>query len=631
MVAGLEAEQKRLAKLVEAREAEISAVYNTRIFRYASKLRNVYARSRGRTIVTGPVAHPVLPPDASYQTWIELFDTVDGPTRQSIGARLAALPASPKFSVLMPVYNPPPHLLEAAIDSVRAQLYEDWELCIADDCSTDPDVTTVLEQAAASDARIKVVRREENGHISAASNSALELVTGQWVALLDHDDLLAEHALALMALELAEHPGAGLIYSDEDKIDEAGIRSSPFFKPDFDPLLLLGQNFVSHFSAFRTDLVRQVGGYREGYEGSQDWDLTLRVSELLSTQQVVHLPHVLYHWRIHSASTASLVSAKPYAVDAGNRAVADHLRRTDSPGRVVRIGKSGHNRVTWNPPDPLPRVSIVIPTRDGRLLQRCLDSVLSFTTYPDFEVVVIDNSSESLSTLRYLQGSDDRLTVLRDERPFNYAELNNEAVKRTTGEFVCLLNDDVEIISHDWLTEMVSQCLRPDVGAVGAKLYYSDSKIQHAGVVLGIYGVAGHVYRMGDRLSAGYFGNLQLARRVSAVTAACLVVRRSVWDEVRGMDAQNLPVAFNDVDFCLRVREAGHEIVWTPYAELYHHESTTRGPDTGPRADAFKREVAYMETRWGFETLRADPYYNPNLALDGEDYSLAWPPRVPLV
>jgi GT2 family glycosyltransferase len=325
------------------------------------------------------------------------------------------------------------------------------------------------------------------------------------------------------------------------------------------------------------------------------------------------------------------VSAKPYAVDAGRRAVVDHLDRTGSPGRVARIGKSGHNRVTWSPPDPLPRVSIVIPTRDGRLLQRCLDSVLAFTSYPDFEVVVVDNSSESLLTLRYLQGSDDRLTVLRDERPFNYAELNNEAVKRTDGDFVCLLNDDVEVISHDWLREMVSQCLQPGVGVVGAKLYYSDSKVQHAGVVLGIYGVAGHVFRTADRLSGGYFGNLQLARRVSAVTAACLVVRRSVWDEVEGMDARNLPVAFNDIDFCIRVRKAGHEIVWTPYAELYHHESTTRGPDTGPRADAFKREVAYMETRWGFETLRCDPYYNPNLALDAEDYSLAWPPRVPLV
>ena len=326
-----------------------------------------------------------------------------------------------------------------------------------------------------------------------------------------------------------------------------------------------------------------------------------------------------------------MVSAKPYAVDAGRRAVADHLARTSRPGKVVRIGKSGHNRVSWELPDSPPSVSIVIPTKDGRLLPRCLDSVLSFTTYPDFEVLVVDNSSEHLPTLQYLAGLDDRLRVIRDERPFNYAELNNAAVDRTTGEFVCLLNDDTEVINPDWLTELVTQALDPEVGAVGAKLYYDESRIQHAGVVLGIYGVAGHTFRMFDRLSPGYFGNLQLARRMSTVTAACLLVRREAWDQVDGMDGVNLPIAFNDVDFCLRLRVAGWEIVWSPYAEMYHHESTTRGADDGPRADAFKREVNYMESRWGFDTLRRDPYYNPNLSLDGEDYSLAWPPRISLL
>ena len=551
--------------------------------------------------------------------------------RQQIAERVANLPDRPTISVLMPTYNPPIELLRSAIDSVRAQIYQDWELCIADDCSSDPQVVRLLDEYAESDRRIRFVQRTENGHISAASNSALALASGEWVALIDHDDLLAEHALAFIAFALKENPGAGMVYSDEDKIDEAGQRRDPFFKPDFDPLLLLGQNFVSHLSVFRKELVERVGGYRLGYEGSQDWDLTLRVSEQLTKTQVAHIPHVLYHWRIHAESTASLVSVKPYAVDAGRRAVADHLERTGRPGRVVRIGKSGHNRVAWALPDPPPSVSVVIPTRDGRLLQRCLDSVLSFTTYPEFDVLVVDNSSETLGTLQYLQGSDDRLKVLRDERPFNYAELNNEAVDRTTGDFVCLLNDDTEVINPDWLTEMVTQALDPDVGAVGAKLYYDESRIQHAGVVLGIYGVAGHVFRMFDRLSPGYFGNLQLARRISAVTAACLLVRREAWDQVRGMDAANLPIAFNDVDFCLRLREAGWEIVWSPYVEMYHHESTTRGPDTGPRAEAFKREVDYMESRWGFNALRCDPYYNPNLSLDGEDYSLAWPPRSPLV
>ena len=262
-----------------AGEEEIAAVYNTRIFRYGSKLRSVYARLRGRTIATGMVGVPVLPPDGSYQTWVELFDTLDTAARGQLAARVQALPDRPTISVLMPTYNPPLELLRTAIESVKAQIYQDWELCIADDCSTDPGVMRVLQELAASDRRIKIVQREENGHISAASNSALSIATGEWVALLDHDDLLAEHALALIAIAIGENPTAGLVYSDEDKIDEGGLRRDPFFKPDFDPLLLLGQNFVSHLSAFRKDLVEGVGGYRLGYEGSQDWDLTLRVSE----------------------------------------------------------------------------------------------------------------------------------------------------------------------------------------------------------------------------------------------------------------------------------------------------------------------------------------------------------------
>jgi GT2 family glycosyltransferase len=274
-------------------------------------------------------------------------------------------------------------------------------------------------------------------------------------------------------------------------------------------------------------------------------------------------------------------------------------------------------------------VSIIIPTRDGRLLQRCIDSVLDFTIYPDFEVVVIDNSSRTYGTLAWLQGHDDRLTVLRDERPFNYAALNNFAVARTEGEIVCLLNDDTEVTSGEWLTEMVSQLVQPGVGAVGAKLLYDDGRIQHAGVILGVGGVAGHAHRSSDRVSMGYFGNLQLAHRVSAVTAACIAVRREAWEQVKGMDEINLPVAFNDVDLCLRLREAGWEIVWTPHAQLLHHESISRGSDAeGPRAEAFAREVLYMEKRYGFDVLRKDKYYNPNLSLNAEDFSLAWPPRV---
>ena len=628
MVRQFEMSQRRLAALVSARDLELEQIRNTKTFRYTTKLRGLYARLRRRRVTVQSPPPSVFPADGTYQTWVELFDTLDDARRVRIDASVRALIGQPKISVLMPVYDPPVHLLRSAIDSVRNQIYQNWELCIADDRSTDPQVVQLLEECTSLDGRIRVIRRQENGHISAASNSALSLATGQWVAPLDHDDVLAEHALALVALTLSEHPNAGIVYSDEDKLDESGQRCDPFFKPDFDPLLLLGQNFVNHLSVIRKDLVDQVGGYREGYEGSQDWDLILRTSELIGREQVVHIPYVLYHWRVHASSTASMVSAKPYAIQAGQRAVVDHVQRTGRSARVMRIGKSGHNRVCWDLPNPAPRVSIIIPTRDGQLLQRCIDSLLDITTYPDYEVVVVDNSSRTLPTLEYLQTHDDRITVIRDERPFNYAAINNYAVERTSGDVICLLNDDTEVISGEWLSEMVSQLVQPGVGAVGAKLYYDDWRIQHAGVVLGIGGVAGHAYRMASRLSSGYYGNLQLAHRMSAVTAACIVVRREAWNQVNGLDEENLPVAFNDVDFCLRLRAASWEVVWTPHAQLLHHESISRGPDDrGPRAEAFAREVTYMELRWGVEGLRNDPYYNPNLSLDAEDFSLAWPPR----
>ena len=319
MVRQYEMGQRHLAALVGARDTELAQIRNTKTFRYTTKLRRFYERLRRRRSAPEAPAPSVYPADGTYQQWIELFDTLDDAQRGRIDSKVRALKNPPTISVLMPVYDPPVHLLQAAIDSVRNQIYQNWELCIADDCSTDPQVVQLLEACASSDERIKVVRRQENGHISAASNSALTVATGQWVAPLDHDDVLAEHALALVALALADHPDVGIVYSDEDKLDESGIRRTPFFKPDFDPLLLLGQNFVNHLSVIRKDLVDRVGGYREGFEGSQDWDLILRVSELVQPEQVLHIPHVLYHWRVHASSTASLVSAKPYAIETGRQ------------------------------------------------------------------------------------------------------------------------------------------------------------------------------------------------------------------------------------------------------------------------------------------------------------------------
>jgi GT2 family glycosyltransferase/cyclopropane fatty-acyl-phospholipid synthase-like methyltransferase len=631
LVRRYEAGQRQLAGLLAERDEELSAIRKTKTFRYTVSMRRFYGRLRRARRPITATPDPAHPRDGSYATWIRQFDTLGPEERARIDRRLSSLVERPKVSVIMPVFDPPPALLTTAIESVMGQVYENWELCIADDCSQSAEVAEVLNAFARRDPRIKVTRRLENGHISAASNTALAMATGEWITCLDHDDLFAEHALALAVLAIGDHPGVGIVYSDEDKVDEAGDRHSPFFKPDFDPLLLLGQNYMNHLCMVRRDLVEGVGGYRQGYEGSQDWDLLLRVSERLEPTDVVHVPHVLYHWRSHEGSPASLIAANPYATDAGRRAVVDHIERVGRSARVTPIALSGHNRVTWTVPDPEPLVSIIIPTRDGALLPRCIESLLSFTTYTNFEVVVVDNGGKSAETLHYLQVNERRFSVIRDERPFNFSALNNAAVRHTSGEIICLLNDDTEVMSSDWLGEMVGHALQPGVGAVGAKLYYDDGRIQHAGVVLGILGVAGHSHRMTDRLAPGYFGRLMVAQNLSAVTAACVVVRREAWESVGGLDEENLAVAFNDVDFCLRLREAGWRVVWTPQAELFHHESVSRGPDThGPRVEGFAREGDYMQERWGPSVLRHDPFYNPNLSLDAEDFSLAWPPRVSL-
>lgn len=628
-------EMGRQLQQAESRLAEttfqLEAVYRTRLFRYSHKLRSGYAGLRGKpkpwTLdALAPEPEPEFP---SYATWISAYDTIDDDDRSRLVERLSQLADPPTISVLLPSYNTPRRYLSEAVNSVLSQMYPHWELCIADDCSTLPETLEYLTEVEHTDPRIHVERRSENGHISAALNTALAMSSGTWVTTLDHDDTLAEHTLAMFALAISDTPELEFIYSDEDKIDDSGIRSDPFFKPDFDPLLLEGQNYVCHLSMYRRKLLEDIGGYREGYEGSQDWDLALRASERLTPHQIAHIPRVLYHWRIHPGSTASSLSAKSYAVQAGQRAVEDHIERTGRAGHVVPAGSSGWTRVKWAIPDPPPLVSIVIPTRDGAYLDRCLDSIRQRTTYPNFEVVVVDNGSESHSVLQYLRSRESSLTIVRDDAPFNYPQINNRAVERATGDVICLLNDDTEVLGGDWLDEMVGQLMQDGVGAVGAMLYYPNGQIQHAGVVLGIGGVAGHALRTGDRLSAVGSGRIQLPRSISAVTAACMVVRREAWEQVNGMDARNLPVAFNDIDFCLRLVEAGWRLVWTPFAELTHHESISRGLDTeGERAARFAGEIRYMKQRWGFK-LRNDPAYNPNLSLHHENFSLAWPPRVP--
>jgi glycosyltransferase involved in cell wall biosynthesis len=572
------------------------------------------------------------PSHNDYDEWVRRYDTLTDLDRKKIKTRIRQLQPPPLISVVMPVYNPPLNMLEDAIRSVQGQLYTNWELCIADDASTNGEVHKLLQRYADNDSRIKVVFRKKNGHISAASNSALELVSGEYVALLDNDDLLREHSLFWVADAISTQPDAGMIYSDEDKIDLSGRRYDPYFKPDWNPDLFLSHNMICHLGAYRTDLVRKLGGFREGYEGAQDYDLALRCSEQLAPEQIVHIPRVLYHWRSHPGSTAQAGSEKNYALLAGERALNDHFARTQISAKAELLD-FGMYRARYAIPAPEPLVSLIIPTRNGmHLIKQCIESIIAKTTYKNYEILIVDNNSDDPNTLAYFASlaEDTRIRIIRDERPFNYSALNNAAVKQARGEYVGLINNDIDVISPEWLEEMMGLAIQPGVGAVGARLWYPNDTLQHGGCITGVGGVAGNSHKHLPRGHFGYFARAQLIQTLSVVTAACLVIKKSIYQEVGGLDETNLKVAFNDVDFCLRVREAGYRNIWTPYAELYHHESATRGyEDTPEKQLRFRDEVLYMQKRWG-NSLKNDPAYSPNLTLDREDFSYAWPPRVAL-
>ncbi len=592
----------------------------------------LYLRHRGLCAVKERLVRPLTAFDGTdYDAWIALHDSLTEEDMAAMRDHLATLRETPLISVVMPVYNTAPALLRKAIDSVVTQVYPRWELCIADDASSDPEIRKTLQEYAHRDRRIKVVFRPQNGHISAASNSALALAAGDFVALMDHDDELPAHALYMVAVELNAHPNAEIIYSDEDKIDGDGRRYDPYFKPDWNPELFYSQNLVSHLGIYRTSLVRQVGGFRRGFEGSQDYDLALRVSAQTTSDRIRHIPHILYHWRISPGVQTFSTNHLSTAVQAAHRALADHFAQR---GDTVQISASGlpcFFRVQRRIPHPPPRVSLIVPTRDRvELLRTCIDGLLHKTSYPNLEIIIVDNESREPATLAYLQSLsiEGRVRILRIEGAFNFSALNNRAVAIAQGEIVGFINNDIQVIVPGWLEEMVSQVVQPGVGAVGAKLYYANDTIQHAGVVLGIGGVAGHSHRRFPRSAPGYFGRLQLVHNVSCVTAACMVMPKRVFEAVGGFDEVNLKVAFNDVDLCLKIREAGYSITWTPYAELYHVESASRGSDlTREKMERFIHEGAHMKDRWG-AVLELDPFYNPNLSLDQENFSLASPPRV---
>jgi O-antigen biosynthesis protein len=556
-----------------------------------------------------------------YEDWIKHFDDHPERDRALFENKLAGLTVSPRFSIIMPAYETPLALLDAAVASVRAQIYPHWQLCVCDDGSPSAHVAERLEQIAREEPRLAWMRQELNGNISAASNAALALADGEWIIPFDHDDVLRPHALLELALAIERNPGVRFLYSDEDKLDAAGRkRYEPHFKPDWSPDLLRSFNYVNHISALRAEDVRSVGGWQVGLEGAQDHDLYLKATESLTRTDIVHIPKVLYHWRAAPGSTADFSGAKPSAARAMLSAVEAQAARTGRQADVTQIDASMMVRVQFSLPSPAPLVSIIIPNKDNAdLLRACTGSIRDGTDYPAVELVIVDNGSTEPSVLElYEDLKDSGAVIVSHPGPFNYSAMNNAGIAASSGAVLVFQNNDTKAMNRGWLAELVSQASRPEIGCVGAKLYYEDGDIQHAGVFVGVCGVASHPYRGCPPEEPGYFGRLRVVQNFSAVTAACMAIRRSVADEVGGFDAVNLKVALNDVDFCLKVREAGYDNIWTPFAKLLHFESKTRGYEIGPeKQERFRRESAELAARWpGY--IAADPYYSPHLTRTSE-------------
>jgi GT2 family glycosyltransferase len=574
---------------------------------------------RIRHLIIVGTQHQPLVEEITYPEWIEKKEP-------KCSLDLSQISNKPLISIVCPVYNPTPDQFRAAIASVQAQQYTHWELCLADDCSTNFDLEAFLGDY--DDPRIKNTLRAENGNISLATNSAVAIAEGEYVAFMDQDDVLSGDALLWLVQAINEHPQWQLIYSDEDKLDLDGNRCDPHFKPDWNYEYFLNCNYLCHLSLYESELLISLGGCREGLEGAQDYDLALRAAETLAPNAIGHIPHILYHWRKSPGSTSQDALAKPFAIEAGERAITEHLARTNTAATVTT--DFIRYRVHYQVQNPAPCVTIVIPSRNAKeLLRSCIDSIFDKTHYPDYRILVVDNGSDDPDALTYLEQLDrqSNAEVIRDPRAFNFSALINLGIRAANTEFVCAMNNDIEIISTDWLKEMISVIQQPDVGIVGAKLLYPDDTVQHGGCILGINGVAGHAHKYFSADSHGYADRLIARQELSAVTGACLLTTRSLFDAVDGFDEQHLAVAFNDIDFCLEAGKKGFKIVWTPHAKMYHHESKSRGSeDTEAKVKRFNQEVDWMKSKWG-DVLLHDPHYNSNLSLSHEGFSLAIDPR----
>lgn len=560
-----------------------------------------------------------------YPSWIRSHDTLTNRDRRAICQQIGLFANRPTISILMPVSDAASIFLPKAIRSVCKQLYPDYELCIAVDPASSLKVHQAIASAACKAQNVRVIHCAVSDRISAAANTLLDDATGEFVIVLGQDDEIAEHALYHVALALAANRELDLLYSDEDRIDQTGQRYGHYFKPDWNPDLFLGQNLVGRSGIYRRTLAIEMGGYLENGARLLEWDFALRFAGGISPARIFHIPRILHHQRSIQGA-ASEDAEKPDDSD-DTLCIMKYWRQHGIAASVSVLENGGVISHLPLPAHP-PLVSIIICTRNKvEWLRQCVDGISTLTNYPEYELIIVDNGSDEAATLHYLDelAVAGKAQIVRDPAPFNFSALNNRAASLANGSMLCLMNNDIVPISACWLSEMVANALRPEIGAVGAKLYYPDERIQHAGVILN--GVAaGHLHLGCARNVPGYGKRAMLAQNFSAVTAACLVIRKAIWDEVGGLD-ENLAVAFNDVDFCLRVRERGYRNLWLPQAELYHYESISRGTENTPEKRArFAREICLLRERWG-DLIDADPAWNPNLSFNMERVGLASPPR----
>ena len=558
-----------------------------------------------------------------YGRWIKKNEITNA-HYDTINAEMCGFQDQFKISIIMPVYNVPARWLKKAIASVQRQLYENWELCIVDDHSSRPHIRKILKIYSQSDSRIKVKFLSKNIGISGASNEALAMATGDFVGLLDNDDELSINALYEVVKLLNQYPAADMIYSDEDKLGLNGKRCEPFFKPDWSPDMLLSCMFTGHFTVYRKMIADRVGGFRTGFDGSQDYDLALRVTE--ETDHIYHIPKILYHWRKIPGSVALKENSKTYAYSAAQRALTEAMRRRKIPCKVKEGKWLGSYRIQYEIVSH-PKISILIPTKDQvGLLKKCINSILNLNTYPYYEIIIINNNSIEQETAEYLtaMAGNPLISILNDNDDFNFAALNNRAACHSDGELLFFLNNDCELKAKDSLGAMAAHLQRKDIGAVGAKLIYANHTIQHCGIILGLgaHRAAGHHSYKFPEDNNGYFGRNSIIHNVSAVTAAAMMTKKNFFHQVGGFN-EKLKQAYNDVDFCLKLRAMDYLIVYTPYAVFYHHESASRGyEDTSEKAVRFEKEVKFFKSEWKDVLVKGDPYYNPNLTLDREDFSL---------